>query len=444
MKSFSLRKKLAFTVILVTSALVMIELSLHLIYLVSHRGPFPFGEHQEALLSLAAASDESSEEMGDRAAGQMRFGPQDVEVIHPFLGFVKDPDQTARSSYLGFPGKDDDPLSPAVGDALTVAIFGGSFAEGVSWFGEPALQSALIEAGIESRILTIAMGGYKQPQQLLALAYLLSHGAEIDVVVNIDGFNEVTLPVTDNLSRGVNPYYPRAWKTRTAGMADQETMRLIGRVTLLRDKRQHWAKLFRPLPRFSIVRNIVWRARDQDMEEQIEDLNEEIGASRRKNRKGFMRSGPDMGFESGPELYPEIARHWSRCSQLMKALCDAKGITYLHFLQPNQYFDTGRVLTDEEQRIAFREEHAYRHGVVEGYPQLRNEAANLIAQGVDYHDLTSLFDEYAETLYSDECCHTNPRGYEIVANAIAAGILDSLNSKPAAIADSTAAGEAAP
>ncbi len=444
MKSFSLRKKLAFTIILVVSALVMIELSLHLIYLASHRQPFPFREHQEALLNLAATDEDASDATENHGAGQIVWNRQDVEVIHPFLGFVKDPDQTERSSYLGFPGKNDDPLSPAEGDALTVAVFGGSFAEGVSSFGEPAMQSALLEAGIDSRILTIAMGGYKQPQQLLALTYLLSHGAEIDVVVNIDGFNEVTLPVTDNLSRRVNPFYPRSWKTRTSGLADHETLRQIGLVTLLRDERKRWARLFLRLPRFSIVRNIVWRSRDQDMEEQIEELNDEIGDSKREHRNDFMRVGPDMGFESGPGIYPELARHWSTCSQLMKALCEANGITYLHFLQPNQYFDTGRPLTEEERRVAFREDHPYRYGVVEGYPHLRNEAANLIAHGVDFHDLTGLFDDYDETLYSDECCHTNPRGYEIVANAVAAGILDSLNSKPAAIANSPAAGEAAP
>ena len=40
--------------------------------------------------------------------------------------------------------------------------------------------------------------GYKQPQQLLILSYFLSIGQSFDVVVNIDGFNEVAIsPLND-------------------------------------------------------------------------------------------------------------------------------------------------------------------------------------------------------------------------------------------------------
>jgi len=35
--------------------------------------------------------------------------------------------------------------------------------------------------------------GYKQPQQLLVLSYFLSIGQPFDMVMNIDGFNEVAL-----------------------------------------------------------------------------------------------------------------------------------------------------------------------------------------------------------------------------------------------------------
>jgi hypothetical protein len=38
--------------------------------------------------------------------------------------------------------------------------------------------------------------------------YLLALGAQIDVVVNIDGFNEVALPPAENLLKKVFPVYP--------------------------------------------------------------------------------------------------------------------------------------------------------------------------------------------------------------------------------------------
>jgi hypothetical protein len=55
------------------------------------------------------------------------------------------------------------------------------------------------------------MTGWKQPQQPLALSYFLSLGAKYDVVMNLDGFNELALPFLNNLRAGVYPFFPRLW-----------------------------------------------------------------------------------------------------------------------------------------------------------------------------------------------------------------------------------------
>ena len=55
-----------------------------------------------------------------------------------------------------------------------------------------------------SQILCLALGGMKQPQQLLALEYFLSLGASFDVVINLDGFNEIALPYSENLPWGTS------------------------------------------------------------------------------------------------------------------------------------------------------------------------------------------------------------------------------------------------
>ncbi len=46
--------------------------------------------------------------------------------------------------------------------------------------------------------LCMAHEGYKQPQQLLVLSYFLSIGQPFDLVINIDGFNEVALSPLNN------------------------------------------------------------------------------------------------------------------------------------------------------------------------------------------------------------------------------------------------------
>src|SRR5262249_24504500 len=45
--------------------------------------------------------------------------------------------------------------------------------------------------GRHVRVLNFASGGYKQPQQILVLAYYLSIGQPFDAIVNIDGYNEM-------------------------------------------------------------------------------------------------------------------------------------------------------------------------------------------------------------------------------------------------------------
>jgi len=71
-----------------------------------------------------------------------------------------------------------------------------------------------IQSGLAKRkahLICLAVDGFKQPQPLFSLAFAIYLGAEYDVVINLDGFNEVVLPFTDNLPNKVFPHYPRIW-----------------------------------------------------------------------------------------------------------------------------------------------------------------------------------------------------------------------------------------
>ena len=64
-------------------------------------------------------------------------------------------------------------------------------------------------AGKQIWVVSFALGGYKQPQQLMVLAYYLSLGQPLDVVVNVDGFNEI-LSDAGLLNSGMDIGYPDA------------------------------------------------------------------------------------------------------------------------------------------------------------------------------------------------------------------------------------------
>ena len=69
------------------------------------------------------------------------------------------------------------------------------------------------------KVYNAAIPGGKQPQQLFLLNYLLLLGYEFDIVINIDGYNEVVFPLAENLPNGLWPHYPRRHDRRIFKMA---------------------------------------------------------------------------------------------------------------------------------------------------------------------------------------------------------------------------------
>ena len=93
-------------------------------------------------------------------------------------------------------------------------------------------------------ILTDSLGGYKQPQQLLTLAYYISLGAEFDTVINIDGFNEVALPPIHNIPKNIYPFYPVGHYLRTSDLIDTGMLDLLIQDRNIDVTRKGWAKIF--------------------------------------------------------------------------------------------------------------------------------------------------------------------------------------------------------
>ena len=55
----------------------------------------------------------------------------------------------------------------------------------------------------------MAQGSGKQPQQLIGLAMLLAMGQHIDVVVNLDGYNDIAIGYSNHYHH-VHPIFPSA------------------------------------------------------------------------------------------------------------------------------------------------------------------------------------------------------------------------------------------
>ncbi len=373
------------------------------------------------------------EEGLDDPAESESYRTRTRQAIHPFLGYVSDADvhpaaqdaaNSAEAIDYGFPRNKSRLFYEPDGNRIVVAVFGGSVAGNITAFEPYYLEKGLAKyepfASKELVVLSLANSGYKQPQQLMALNYLLALGAHFDVVVNLDGFNEVALPLAELIPNQVSPFFPRGWQLRV-GDLDQETRLSIGRLSYLRDRRTAWPARFDRAPhRFSMIAALVWKIVDRKLAGQLSGAELEMLEGKTSGR--FQARGPRREYASRSATLEDLAAVWQRSSLQMHAVCRERGIVYYHFLQPNQYLPGSKTLTAEEKKKAWREDHPYRPAIAEGYPRLIERGEELGGMGVRFIDLTGIFASSNETLYHDTCCHLNFRGNVLLARAMAAAI----------------------
>ncbi|MDM8541059.1 hypothetical protein QUF90_08215 [Desulfococcaceae bacterium HSG9] len=352
------------------------------------------------------------------------------EVLHPYLGFVYDNNRKDVSTHGFFDRRviknPNAPVTPKTDDNYIIGILGGSFAYGLSVSSSDGyIEQKLKEIPelYDKKIIihTIAFGGWKQPQQLLALNYFITLGAHFDVIVNIDGFNEIVLPPAENVPKGVYPFYPRLHWFRTGKLKDETMLALMGTIALNKKKQMEYARIFSKKPLcFSVLANLVWRYCDIYFAKKKYLAEKRLADYKiKKNAQlGYESTGPSFHYDTNQDLYKDLARVWSTASLQMAQLCKENNIDYFHFLQPNQYVIGSKPMMPEEIKIAWIDGHAYKTGVEQGYPELVERGEWLLNKKVDFHDLTMIFSNNTEVLYYDMCCHLNEKGYNLIIDKI--------------------------
>lgn len=345
-------------------------------------------------------------------------------VAHPYMGYTRQ--QNDRNAV---PGQDfilgKQPLiTSASPDTAIIGIFGGSVAEQFSRYGSGTLMRLLEEdpryAGKRPVIFTAALGGFKQPQHLMALNYLLSLGQHFDLIINMDGFNEIAGPPTANLPKHVSPYFPSGWYHIADRLPDTQILGKIGAVAYGKQRRQHLAGLMlaSPLLSHSSTAQFLWKGTDTLLSGTVSRAELALLSEAAVPKEASLELGTPYAYQGDRRLLQDIVDNWERSSVLMHDLAAAHGIPYLHFLQPNQYLPGTKPLSSEERRVAVNPYSPYPPWVTEGYPLLREAGKHLKAQGIDFHDLSTLFAHVPQTVYKDDCCHVNTLGNTLLGFAI--------------------------
>ena len=345
------------------------------------------------------------------------------EAVHPYLGFVSVPQANERAGAtldaLGFPGGGEFPREPRA-DRYRVAVFGGSLAHNLAASGELDRSLAELAKGRRVEVMNVALPGWKQPQSLFALAYLLTLGAQIDAAIVLDGLNEIAVRFED--AEDTFAVFPARWSLRVASLdADTPTRSLIGEIGLLGTLRQEGAeRVARSRLHASPTVALVWTLSDHWLESRIEARRVALDERRLRAFEQYVATGPRWPLAPGDAGTQQLVDVWLRSARSMRALADANGIRLFHFLQPNQHVAGSKPIGPAEAAVAIAGGERWAELVAEGYPLLRAGGEQLRAEGEAFHDLTGVFANVSEPLYVDNCCHVGRRGNALIADAIAA------------------------
>jgi hypothetical protein len=385
----------------------------------------------------------------DLELGSLRLGESIIERLHPFFGYVQKPGDIPhlkkfdiRYNKYGFISAYDYPFIKQNENQFIVGVFGGSVA---SRYSVHEIKNKILEQSLkqlpelknkEVIILSFATGGYKQPQQLLILNYMLALGQTFDLVINIDGFNEVALSNLNNQSQ-------LAWMmpsgTHVFGLASLSTNSLSTETldNLLKIKKikpqltaaitqRERCDLATCYTLYSIYSQLLRKNYQQAISVFEAEQKEQIPSLFSEQSPFYFY--PQNTTLSQDELYEAVAKNWEETSFLMSQILARRQIPYFHFIQPNQYYSTQRQFSNAEQKIAWSDTSPYAEAVKTGYPYLLKRVESLRSRGVNIFNSIAVLDPIDDIVYIDNCCHYNDVGETAFSRYIANNIVNQLKS----------------
>lgn len=380
----------------------------------------------------------------DAGAGQVPAGLQlPGAVFQPYFGYTLrkgregpylDEGQWVTNNF-GFQtmvkasthGCCDYPYSPN-DNQIIVGVFGGSVGSGFALQAQAdgVLSKALREISDyrdkEIVVLNFSQPGFRQPQQVTTLAYFLSIGQRFDIVLNIDGFNEVVTS-WKNWTDGVEPSFPAdtlwgAWgrqlEQQKSTQSTDESRRADYHALGARLASTNQDSCFTALCFYSFYASRAYH-----------QWREAVNTRSQSEPSQQYSLFPTQIVSNLPDAF-NVFDHtmdvWFRSSLAMAKMSSGAGARYIHVLQPNQWY------REAGPYSPMAADHIYQwviEPVNEGYQRLRSKIDLLEAEGVTFFDASLLFkDEEARRVYVDDCCHYTPEGYGLLYEATA-GVLAS-------------------
>ncbi len=364
---------------------------------------------REAIARAIVPSEERSGQGTEPLAGVLHAR----RFLHPYTGWT-----TGRVQ-----GMFEAELERTPDDSYEIWVVGGSVASVFAAPKVPAVgflerglraQPALAERG--ARILDFGVGAYKQPQQVTLIAHLLTLLDPPDLVLNLDGFNEVALAF-QNVEAGTHPTYPSISSWTPLAKNSMNSPVALRALVAMRSAQERIARIDRLCKRWYLeqlaITGLFVSARLQSAEAEFHTAQAEYTRLVAENTDKFLRGPAAPPVEQEADRAVQI---WEDSSRALHGLLAALGVDYLHVLQPTLHDPGAKPISEQEQRTG-KAIKAWIRGVQEGYPRMRAAGKRLQRDGIAFFDASRVFAECEQTLYQDSC-HFGAEGNLILARAL--------------------------
>jgi len=368
--------------------------------------------------------------------------------FHPFFGYVLKPGvynhelSGLKVNNYGFFSPYDYPFTKTHSNQFIIGIFGGSVASdfSVNETIDPSHPRTLIQKlkslpqfkDKEIIVLNFSNGGYKQPQQLLILSYFLSLGQEFDLVINLDGFNEIALSPLNHQAKldfsmpSFQHFQP------LVSLVNADLSAIISMGEMLRTK-QKLANAHEQLNQCQLawcyaINFLKLKFLSQKYQQQVTVFDQEQIEKQSittHSEQSLIALSKQSDFIEDTVAMNQVVNNWFESSVMMYHLLSMRQIPYFHVIQPNQHYPTQRVFSVEEQRII--QDSPYRQAAEKGYLLLISKGEQMQKDGINLLNAAKILDQTSETVYRDSCCHYNQLGQDILTDYVAQSIIETFN-----------------
>ena len=323
---------------------------------------------------------------------------------HPFFGFgVKDNFYSEKSL-------NNEPLfvnnlqTIDETSKIKILILGGSVAKHLSlnnsddvieFNGKKISKTNIFQETINSfystnrfQIYNASIDGGKQPQQLFKLYYLNLVDHKFDVIINLDGFNEIALTLSENYLINDHLIYPRNYSRLISTFnSNFECVRNLNK----RVNRYLYLPLLE-LYDLYFIRKCHFT---------LEGQNINSGT-----RFSEITNYQKIKFEEALKISKKI---WKLSSEKIYDFSKQNKNLYIHVIQPNLYLKNSKILTNNERKLLSYPKYG---DIISKYYDGLSILDLKIENGLD---LRYFFKNNNKDLYRDYCCHLNNLGMHLIS-----------------------------